>query len=370
MFFSLNKVEDHPLSQFQNVIRQFFEQCTTVDNLDWSLFPNWFQRILDRFGATRNRFEQVFNIIKNYDSEKKRKVLEIFDMTNDIEELCNNKELIPGFIEDTSANLNTIKTLFEKLFDETFKETDLFEGIEDCSLNSHYQKFRELNKVCPFCGIESYSDRGVKPRENYDHYLHESEYFLAGANFDNLIPMCHKCNSRGNKGSKDVLFEYEGSRKTNRRRLAYYPYSTVRGVTIEISYIRDFEFDVIERFETILIANEVGENEQVKTWDEVFNITERLNARIREEQKTWIEELIQTKFSMNSCSEEELRKASEDRANQLSAKIKNKREAVLESAFMKFLANTEEEYLLSGYCGVAKSAFAVELDRRKKNLYS
>ena len=370
MFFSLNKVEDHPLSRFQPLIRQFFEQCVNARTLDWSLFPVWFQSILERFDATKDRFQQVFDIVSNYgDEEKKRSLLEAFDRNNDIERLCNDKSLTPGIINDSPENLQAIKKLFEKLFNETFRDKNLFEDVEDSSLDDHYRSFRKLNKVCPFCGIEKYSDVGVKPRENYDHYLHESEYFIAGINFDNIVPMCYKCNSRGNKGSKDVLFEYDGNTKSKRRRLAYYPYAPAHGVNIEVTYARDLTSTDIEKFTTALVPVDENEAEKVNTWNDVFDVTNRLNARIKEEQKAWIEELIEGNFSENICNENEFRQISSTRAAKLVAKIQSKPEAVLEGAFMTFLANTEHSYLLSGYCGIATSSLADELERRKENLY-
>jgi len=351
MFFSLNRVENHPLYQFQIVLREFFEQCSNAPELDWLVFPQWFQNLLENYGPTKERFERVFEIISNYQEEKRLHVLEIFDLINNVEELCTNRDLAAEYIEDTDENLQELKKLFVKLFEETLKKVGLFENNIDDSINNHFLLFRELNKVCPFCGIEKYSDIGISPRDSYDHYLSEKDYFLAGVNFNNLIPMCFRCNSGGNKGQKDILYNNQGNEKT--RRLAYYPYSNVSGVQIQIEYFRDLDSKDIERFEATMIPNDENDVEKIETWDDVFNITSRLNARIKSQQENWMEAFLELAFP-DACNEDALRNAARLRANQLSEKIQTRSEAVLESAFLNFLADTEHEYLLTGYCDLSR----------------
>lgn len=55
----------------------------------------------------------------------------------------------------------------------------------------------DAREVCVFCG-------GTLDDIEVDHWLAKSEYPLFSVGVDNLVPICGKCNSTGNKGTKSV----------------------------------------------------------------------------------------------------------------------------------------------------------------------
>ena len=188
------------------------------------------------------------------------------------------------------------------------------------------------------------------------HYLSESKYFFAGVNFKNIVPMCEKCNSTSNKGSQDVLFSADN------RREVFYPYEKVKGVVIEIVCMRIPSIDdQMGRWQVNIKPELHKDGEKVETWKNVFKITSRLEARIQEKNKLWLDVFIRRKFQNAVCDESHLKKSLQQEAEKLLKNIKNEREAVIESTFMLFIATKAEPEQISGFCGVANSDYTEQM---------
>lgn len=359
MFFSLEEVPNHPVYQLQDAIGSFFLHCSTQPEYQLSCFPNWFEKVINRSPVLRQDFQDVADLIYSLESEEDRHLIyTVFQSVNNIENLCNNKTLIPETLKPAMSVLEgRLKELFKTLYDKVLNRK-LFDGAIGSQILDHYKKFKDLNKVCPFCGIEDYNDRNSLPRNCYDHYLSESKYFFAGVNFKNIVPMCEKCNDAGNKGSQDVLFS-----AANRREV-FYPYEKVNGVAMELVCLRFPSIDdQMGRWQIDIKPELPGDGEKVETWKKVFKITSRLEARIQEKNKDWMDIFIRRRFQNVACDESHLKTSLQQEAEKLLKNIKNEREAIIESTFMLFIATKAKPEQLSGYCGVANSDYTEQMSK-------
>lgn len=364
MFFGLKQAKSHPLYQLQGAIRCFFEHCAIADKFDMSCFPDWFQRALNRRPQTlKKKFEEIAGIIHSYNKADRKYVLDVFDSVNEVERLCSDKRLKPKSLTEGMSNLEAkLKELFQYLYEYTLDRKRLFKGNSDSSISNHFRIFRDSNAVCPFCGIEAYPDRNGGTRANYDHYLHKSKYFFAAVNFSNLMPMCYYCNT-SNKGAKDILYSQ------NKRRRVFYPYSQVKGVEIQIVCNKKPSFgDKLGEWSVSLKPNDKEDSEKVATWIDVFNITNRLGARLQESNEHWMKNFIVRRFAETSCDDKKLRKALNAESQRLAKNIKTDKEAVIEGAYMRYVASEADAAELNGYCGVARSDYNTQMSQVGANL--
>jgi hypothetical protein len=364
MFFSLTKVNTHPLYQVQEALKSFFVHCVTADGFDMSCFPAWFQKALNRPPRTlKNLFEEIAGIIQGYNQPDRKHILEVFNRANEVERLCGDKRLKPKSSLEKMPELEMkLKELFEYLYENTLERKKLFTGITDSSIRNHFQLFRDSNSVCPFCGIEAYPDRNGGTRANYDHYLDRIRYFFASVNFSNLVPMCHLCNT-SYKGGKDILYLQSS------RRVAFYPYATLKGVAVQIACNKKPSIvDKLGDWEVSLKPESKKDLDRVTTWIDVFSITLRLGARIQEKNERWMMEFIARRFAETRCEGKQLRKALSVESNRLAKNIKSEREAVIEAAYMQYLASEADDAEIDGYCGVAASDYNAQMSQVGANL--
>jgi hypothetical protein len=366
MFFGLKNVETHPLYQLQGAIRCFFEHCVTADQFDMSCFPEWFQKVLSRHPQTlKKKFEDIAEIIHGYSKANKKHILEVFDSVNDVERLCRDKRRKPkSLTEEISRDLETkFKELFQYLYEHTLERKKLF-GNSDSSIRNHFRIFRDSNAICPFCGIEAYPDRNGGTRANYDHYLLRSKYYFAAINFNNLIPMCYYCNTT-NKGAQDILF------LQSKRRLVFYPYAKIKGVELQIVCRRKPSLgDKLGEWTVNLKSRDNNDSERVGTWIEVFQITKRLEARIQENNERWMKNFVARRFAETACDDNKLRKALYVESKQLEKRITTDREAVLEGAYIQYVASKADKAELIGYCEVAATDYNTQMAQVGANLRS
>ena len=158
-----------------------------------------------------------------------------------------------------------------------------FELLVDLKIrDAHYERIDAAldDKICPFCGINGFDAPGGK-REDYDHYLPESEYAFAGCNLWNLVPMCKKCNSLY-KLATDPLWD------GNRRRRAVNPYATT-GFTLDITASVPFAGSKpnLPRWQIAFVPRA----EEAETWDQIFSLRERLQRDVFDRHYTaWTKE--------------------------------------------------------------------------------
>lgn len=237
-----------------------------------------FRQIVLKYADLNTEVERIYNKFSGeLTLQEKALIKRAFKVNNRIEDLCDGKikpfrkSDLPKIVEED------IYPLFKYLYKELFKKK-LVNGDK----LAYYQKLIKSNGFgfCPCCGYMPLDSAQVGSREAYDHYLPISEYPFAGINFKNLVPLCYKCNS-GTKHSSDTL-------KNGRK--AFYPFRN-REIEIEIKFTFSREFkQTLSKF----IKNEEKENllnahltidltspeqEQVDTWNDLFNIKKRFIDR-------------------------------------------------------------------------------------------
>jgi hypothetical protein len=203
-----------------------------------------------------------------------------FKINNKIEELCNGQapvylNQLPDLVEDR------MKPLFIRFYEELLERSKV--GGDKLEFYKVLYKTNRF-KFCVCCGYMPFDTGQIERREAYDHYLPKSEYPFASVNFKNLVPLCYKCNS-DRKKDKDPI---------RNRRKAFYPYRS-NPINIEISttlgdgFIRSLyesvvndvdEIDLdVPKIEEVDVNITSQEQEQVDTWDDLFQIKARFSER-------------------------------------------------------------------------------------------
>lgn len=290
MFFGLIPIENHPCCRMQEVVEQFFRDAVDVAEFSLGLFPEWIRATLANPHGTLNaKFAAVHALLHapGLDATRRSAVYEMVRLSNCIEELCNGNAKIPENVIDWQSPLghaitDLMLSLYRSLDFAVFRR----QGAEGEPTHQLYSEFISVNNyVCPFCGLRLFKNkRGVR-REDFDHYLHKSDYPLAAVNFRNLVPTCGICN-QDYKGTKDILAD--GA--------AFYPYAAPPEIKVEIeckAYPATDNFDDSGSWSVNLVL--VAPNETVvpkmKAWDRVYSIKKRLEDEIHQFFEEWMKEI-------------------------------------------------------------------------------
>lgn len=222
-------------------------------------------------------------------SDQRKVISEAFVTNNKIEELCNGLKPVPlNVLPDVVAKY--MQPLLERFYKEL-----LDRKIVGGDKLKYYKRLQDENQFneCPCCGYMPFSSGDIGSREDYDHYLPKSKYPFASVNFKNLVPLCDKCNC-DTKGANDPI---------ENNRLAFYPFRT-NEIVINIqtklaNTLTAKMYDVLvngkeEKWpdvKDITITVSGAENDQVKTWNEVFDIQNRYADRTKQHTFIWLKRL-------------------------------------------------------------------------------
>ena len=217
----------HPVENFHEGIMKFFEyllkhEPKTLDKR--KMFGATFEPLMS---ASKKKFDgDLQKLIDEYHKltkAQKASVKQALAVNNSIKKLCAG-QLKPVKYADFKTSReddfsDLLKAFCKKLWG-SFPSNKKIEG--HCgNVKQHFDDFvcdsHQVARVCPFCGLNALKPSRGKPRDAYDHYLPKSLYPFTSMNFENLVPICHDCNS-GEKGEKDVLY------KGGRRRVIFYPF--------------------------------------------------------------------------------------------------------------------------------------------------
>jgi hypothetical protein len=217
------------------------------------------------YGWLRDKVDLIYQKFEGLSPVEKVKIKEAFLTINSIEKLCDGAATpvylinLPGVIEED------VKPLLVSFY-ETLLEKAKVPGTK----KDYYEKLITANgfKCCPCCGLTDIEQENSKNREAFDHYLPKAHYPFASVNFENLVPLCHKCNS-DRKGDKDPI---ENGRK------AFYPFNCDPH-SIEIAIILDKKKDLGNLQAGDLTITFAGDDEKIKTWNSLFDISDRYNEK-------------------------------------------------------------------------------------------
>lgn len=172
-----------------------------------------------------------------------------------------------------------VKTLFEYLFGQLGKIKEEGKALRDL----HFEICQDHGvRICPYCGLDYFQPVGGK-RNALDHLMPISKYPFASADFRNLPPACHPCNSLY-KLDQDILVDAAGL-----RRLCSDPYA---GPTYHIKLDGSVfgEGNVVNGFTLPQwqIDIEGPSAHQAETWDAVYQIKSRFASILDADFLSWV----------------------------------------------------------------------------------
>lgn len=289
MLYFYKYLDHHRIQTLHQFIEDFFEQMHIYNKKQFSseLLNKDFKPIADTYKkALLTHLQAVFEEYKKLEKDEQDKIYEGFKTNNDIQELCKG-EGDPIRYEDLSPGIRTaLKNLFYNLYKKMLKRKEYCDQYGN--QKEHFEEFCKLNKeamVWPFCGLTDLPSEYDSFRADYDHFLAKGVYPFNSVNFRNLVPMCSICNSKFKK-QKNIL--YRENNKENRRKV-FYPYDSNPGeISIEIIVEKDIDSETGNDYRAE-INGAAESQEEINTWDEIFEIKERYQAVIKKRSNSWIE---------------------------------------------------------------------------------
>ncbi|MBL0953137.1 MAG: hypothetical protein IBJ01_00030 [Leptospira sp.] len=270
-----------PLSRIQEIPVTFFQNIENAQIFDDNLFPDWVDSV---FVGTelKAKFKTIYIKYKLIPETVERlKIIDAFTHNNRIVDLCNNHpdiKFIPLDNLDKTIQ-NEIKEVFSYLYNSAINHPGFTAFIND-TLSDTIDRFIIDNKIqiCPICGLEGYVNLKGQSRIALDHWLSKDIFPVTSVNFDNLLPIGEKCNSRPAKGNKNILHDESGNRTK-----VFYPYLSHHSVEAKFIYHKepsidpssnsDWSFDIYPKVQSEMYLFE--------SWNSIFNILIRYRDYVR-----------------------------------------------------------------------------------------
>lgn len=258
----------------------FLAQCVNATKFNKTLFSPTLREAVWGNIPTRKKFGIVWKALKPLTSQARSQISQTFTQSQDISQYYSNITLalpqLPATVEPAFSALG------KHLFNHTCKLVDIADACGE-TVQGHFNKFRGdlaagniLNgNICCCCGTEALAqyradvDDDDQWRGPYDHLLAKEKYVLYAVHPDNLLPICHTCNSKA-KLAKDLVRDSLG----NRRRCFHPQTESAHGdVALEIN-ITGISPALIAHFDS---GNPITK-EKLNTWNEVYRISERVEG--------------------------------------------------------------------------------------------
>ena len=251
----LYKPISHDIFKLQIMLKHLvcsvWSEANAVDSCESKLDAD-FKILYLAYGWLKTAVDEIYTLCQPLSADERKAIKAAFEANNKIEELCKG----------------TVKPVY---LDKLHKV------VED-----YYEKLVEENefKYCPCCGLTYFEPKDSNNREAFDHYLPKAHYPFASVNFQNLVPLCYKCNS-DRKKAKDPI---EKGKK------AFYPFSTAKH-SIDIKVTIDNTKDLRKLDRTDLKIEFTGDKDNIETWDRLFASNERYNDTSRDILKSMLRKI-------------------------------------------------------------------------------
>lgn len=197
-------------------------------------------------------------------------------------------------ILDISDTVNIeLKKLSIHLFKNSSKLVDIATACGE-TVKDHYNRYSAKpplgnGNICGMCATEQLAQkrRNVAAsdqwRAPYDHLLAKDKYPQFGIDPDNLLPICHTCNSKA-KLAKDLLHNTAGLRRT-----FFDPWveSAHQKVALKIEFIDIFPTATWK----ITTTDPINQN-KLTTWNDVYQIKDRIEGEFISLREKLSEDLI------------------------------------------------------------------------------
>jgi len=283
MLYHFEFVKNAGIYDINNDVLDFFQKSISQSKYSPLMLNEKLRQVVADSSILETKFKNVFKELGR-DPIDKNVVYNFLSNNNNVVELLTNISypLLKLNSPEYDNLFIKIKELYIFMWNSTLTTQTCANNYG--TLSQHYVDHDKLNKksrrICPFCGLVKLDDPAEK-RNEYDHYLDKNTFPYLSLNFYNLVPMCGKCNKRPNKGTKNLIFNTNGT-----RRIAYNPYSTVKPFEITLSCNNIFLPD--EKW--ILTTNSDKPDIGFKTWKTVFKIDSRYRNYIKSEFEFWLDQ--------------------------------------------------------------------------------
>ncbi|NPD86400.1 hypothetical protein HNS38_16630 [Lentimicrobium sp. L6] len=262
----------------------------------------WFRPLVNKSpAALLGEMSKIVTAYHNLKDFEKKEVIEAFENNQNIKEICkgNGNPKKYNHISNEAFRL-LIDNFFASLWLRLANKEDGVNAkvIEKCStIMSHFSDFRKhpnhITRICPFCGLNGLKPSFSPTRNSYDHYLPKAQYPFVSVNFENLVPMCHDCNS-DEKGTDDTPFN------GNVRRIVYYPYCdsfSDEHLDVVLSPKSEYKPDGYSTFlkdvgvDYYFTSNGIDDN-RLKSWDSIFRVKGRYIEIVSDYESIWFQDLL------------------------------------------------------------------------------
>ncbi len=243
------------------------ETCESKLNID-------FKKIYSSYAWLKTEVDDIYAQCKSLTDKEKKDIIDAFETNNKIEDLCNGT-IKPVYLSELHIVVEEeMKPLLVDFY-ETLLEKAKVPGTK----KDYYEKLVDENefKDCPCCGLLYFEPKDSDSREAFDHYLPKAHYPFASVNFQNLVPLCYKCNS-DRKKAKDPI--------ANGKK-AFYPFSSaIHNIEIKVKIDQTKDLRKLERKDLRIEIN--GDIDKIETWDRLFTIRDRYSDTSKDILKTFL----------------------------------------------------------------------------------
>lgn len=265
--------------------------CSDLLSID---FETFYYNIARKDDWLKRSIDTIYERCKSLTAEQRADIREAFNINNRIKELCEGT-ISPIYLNQLPQ---VVEDLMKPLLARFYKE--LLSAIDKLD---YYNKLIEWNgfKTCPCCSLTPIESAESHYREDNDHYLSKADFPFAAVNFNNLVPVCSKCNKKC-KGTKNPF---------ETGRVSFYPFDEnqldiIVSITLRNNDDIDYRKLKVNDIEIHFTAN----TNKIITWDWLFNIKERYNKEIRnfshKELRTIANRLVRNHRRKHGLSYEEI----------------------------------------------------------------
>lgn len=275
MLRTYKPLNNHPIFKYQTYLQHLVCDvwCNASEQQSCqSLLSDDFEIIYLAREWVKESVDEVYELCKPLLDIERAKIREAFFINNDIESLCESRVQPIDLKNLPPVVASKMKPLLVKFYN------DLISAREKLD---YYNKLIEKNenyKTCPCCGLTPIENAESPYREDNDHYLPKADYPFAVVNFNNLPPLCSKCN----KKCKSTKNPFENGRTS------FFPFKLLEkefdiNIAIRNAIVVNGDFIIKEEDVTIAFDNDPN---KVATWDWLFKIKYRYNEEVRKLSKT------------------------------------------------------------------------------------
>jgi hypothetical protein len=246
-------------------------RCSSKLNAECKVF-------YEKYGWLKRGINKIYSQCKTLTKKERNQINDAFLASNNIEGLCNGS-VQPVYLKDLPAIVESAMKPFLIKFYEDLLERKSVPGTK----REYYKAIQDENSFanCPCCGYIPFQNVFSSVREDLDHFFPKAHYPFASVNFNNLSPLCNKCNT-------DFKRETDPVKNKN---ICFYNYETVQPI-IKIDVDLDSQFlsyahdvmvnDTKNKPDEKLVKIKLSGKDQKKIdrWNELYSIDTRYKDRV------------------------------------------------------------------------------------------